>query len=236
MLRSWAGESSAVIAGMLQDPASRANGQGLLARADELLAGSRADGLADESDLLPTGLTRRLASLAGALRAAVAGAPPADPDLPRIPGAALAEVERAWTRVATHRLADTDARTPAFHAAVRLARWLAGSAAASAVSLQPLLDRHGESDAWVDSAVNDAAPGVSDPDLGAGLAAVLAAVRAGAPPTTRRSPRRWPRTPATTPAWCLAPMPACGTWRISCPRWSCRWPCPPRSCCSSWTG
>ena len=178
VLRSWAGESSAVIAGMLQDPASRANGQGLLARADELLAASRADGLADGSDLLPSGLTRRLASLAGALRAAVAGAPPADPDLPWIPGAALAEVERAWTRVATHRLADADERTPAFHAAVRLARWLAGNAAASTASLQALLDRHGESDAWVDSAVNDAAPGVSDPDLGAGLAAVLAAVRA----------------------------------------------------------
>jgi len=184
-LRSWAGESSAVIAGMLQDPASRVNGQGLLARADELLAradellaASRADGLADGSDLLPTGLTRRLASLAGALRAAVAEAPPADPDLPRIPGAALAEVERAWTRVATHRLAGTDARTSAFHAAVRLARWLAGNAAASTVSLQPLVDRHGDNDAWVDSAVNDAAAGVSDPDLGAGLAAVLAAVRA----------------------------------------------------------
>jgi len=178
VLRSWAGESSAVIAGMLQDPASRANGQGLLARADELLAGSRAGGLADGSDLLPSGLTRRLASLAGALRAAVAGTPPADPDLPRIPGAALAEVERAWTRAATHRLADADERTPAFHAAVRLARWLAGSSASGASSLQALLGRHGDSDAWVDSAVNDAAPGVTDPDLGAGLAAVLAAVRA----------------------------------------------------------
>jgi len=178
VLRSWAGESSAVIAGMLQDPASRANGQGLLARADDLLAASRAGGLADGSDLLPSGLTRRLASLAGALRAAVAGAPLADPDLPRVPGTALTEVERAWTRVATHRLADTDARTPSFHAAVRLARWLAGNAAASTTSLQPLIDRHGESDALVDSAVNDAAPGVSDPDLGAGLAAVLAAVRA----------------------------------------------------------
>ena len=178
VLRSWAGEASAVIAGMLQDPASRGNGQALLARADELLAASRADGLADGSDLLPSGLTRRLASLAGTLRAVLAGAPPADPDLPWIPGAALADVERAWTRVATHRLADADERTPAFHAAVRLARWLAGSSAASAASLQALLDRHGDSDAWVDSAVNDAAPGVSDPDLGAGLAAVLAAVRA----------------------------------------------------------
>ncbi|MGH3070508.1 MAG: BREX-2 system phosphatase PglZ, partial [Streptosporangiaceae bacterium] len=193
-LRSWAGESSAVIAGMLQDPVGRANGQALLARADELLAASRAGTLADGSDLLPSGLTRRLASLAGALRAAPAGTGaagtgpaagtgsagtrPADSDLPQVPGAALADVERAWIRVATHRLADADARTPAFHAAVRLTRWLAGNSAAGSASLQALLDRHGASDAWVDSAVNDAAPGVSDPGLGAGLAAILAAVRA----------------------------------------------------------
>ena len=178
VLRSWAREASAVLAGMLQDPASRGNGEFLLARADELLAAIRADALADGSDLLPSGLTRRLASLAGTLRAVLAGAPPANPDLPRLPGAALADVEQAWTRVATHRLADADERTPAFHAAVRLARSLAGNSAIGSASLQALLDRHGDSDAWVDSAVNDAAPGVSDPDLGAGLAAVLAAVRA----------------------------------------------------------
>ena len=176
VLRSWAGEASAVLAGMLQDPASRGNGESLLARADELLAAIRADALADGSDLLPSGLTRRLASLAGTLRAVLAGAPPANPDLPWLPGAALADVERAWTRVATHRLTDADERTPAFHAAVRLARWLAGSSVIGSASLRALLDRHGDSDAWVDSAVNDAAPGVSDPDLGAGLAAVLAAV------------------------------------------------------------
>ena len=108
--------------------------------------------------------------------------------------------------MAAHRLADADARTPAFHAAVRLARWLAGNSAAGAASLQALLDRHGDSDAWVDSAVNDAAPGVSDPDLGAGLAAVLAAVAGPAGrPRHWRSPRRWPRTPATTPLRCPAP-------------------------------
>jgi PglZ domain len=181
VLRSWAGESAAVIAGMLQDPASRANGQALLARADELLAASRGAGLADGSDLLPSGLTRRFASLAGTLRAILAGAAArehANPDLPQIEGAALTDVERAWTRVATHRLAEADPRTAAFHAAVRLARWLADSAAVGGTSLPLLLDRHASSDAWVDSAVNDAAPGASDPDLGAGLAAVLAAVRA----------------------------------------------------------
>jgi hypothetical protein len=177
-LRVWATESAAVVAGMLQDPAARGNGLGLLARADELLAASRADALADGSDLLPTGLTRRLASLAAALRTAVGGPPPADPDLPWVPADALAEVERAWIQVATHRLADGDARTAAFHAAVRLARWLTGSSAVGSASLQALVARHGDNDAWVDSAVGDAAPGVSDPGLGAGLAAVLAAVRA----------------------------------------------------------
>jgi PglZ domain len=181
VLQSWVGESSAVIAGMLQDPGSRANGEALLARADELLAASHAAGLADGSDLLPSGLARRFASLAGALRAAVAGAARPEhvnPDLLQIPAAALADVERAWTRVATHRLAGADLRTAAFHAAVRLARWLAESTAVAGTSLRPLLDRHSGSDAWVDSAVNDAAPGASDPDLGAGLAAVLTVVRA----------------------------------------------------------
>ncbi|HUZ54488.1 MAG TPA: BREX-2 system phosphatase PglZ [Streptosporangiaceae bacterium] len=181
VLRSWADESAAVLTGMLRDPASRANGETLLARADELLTFSRAESLADGSDLLPAGLTRRLAALARALRAAPAlGAHgrPADPDAPQVVGATLAGVEQAWTRVATHRLAEDDPRTPAFHAAVRLVRWLAESSGAAGTSLRSLLDRHGGSDAWVDSAVNDAAPGASDPALGAGLAAVLAAVRA----------------------------------------------------------
>ena len=61
---------------------------------------------------------------------------------------------------------------------MRLTRWLAGSAAVSGTSLPALIGRHGDSDAWADSAVNDAAPGVTDPDLGAGLAAVLTAVQA----------------------------------------------------------
>ena len=180
VLRSWAGESAAVVSGMLQDPGSRANGEWLLARADDLLAASRAVGLADGSDLLPSGLTRRLAALASALRAAVASAAApgqANLDLPQTPESALVSVEQAWTRVASHRLAEADPRTPAFHAAVRLARWLAVGSGASGTSLRSLLDRHIGSDAWVDSAVNDASTGVSDPELGAGLAAVLGAAR-----------------------------------------------------------
>jgi hypothetical protein len=179
-LRSWARESSAVLAGMLRDPAQHGYGMALLGRADELLAETHAIGLAEGSDLLPAGLTRRLGSLAGALRSALAVAPSrpsASPDAPQISAAALADVEQAWIGVAAHRLADTDARIPAFHAAVRLARWLAADSSVSEASLPALLGRHADSDAWVDSAVNDAAPGTSDPDLGAGLATVLAATR-----------------------------------------------------------
>ena len=179
VLRSWAGEASAVIAGMLQDPASRGNGESLLARADELLAATRAGGLADGSDLLPSGLTRRLASLAGALRAVAGGRSPGRSrpavDSRRRAGRQSSGPGPGWPPTGSR--TPTSGR-PAFHAAVRLARWLAGNSAVGAASLQALLDRHGDSDAWVDSAVNDAAPGVSDPDLGAGLAAVLAAVRA----------------------------------------------------------
>ena len=163
---------------MLGEPAEHAHGEALLARADELLGAVHAVGLADGSDLLPAGLTRRLAALAGVLRSALGPQSAADPDRAQIPAAALAEVEHAWMRAAAHRLADTDDRTPAFHAAVRLARWLAADSVARGTTLAALIGRHGDEDAWVDSAVNDAAPGVSDPDLGAGLAAVLAAVRA----------------------------------------------------------
>ena len=175
VLRSWATEAAAVVAGLLQDPASSSSGEALLARADEVLAGVRAAGLADGSDLLPAGLTRRLTSLAGVLRSAVSARHDANPDLSRVPADVLAQVEQAWVRVANHRLAGADPRTPAFHAAVRLTRWLAGESAAGGTSLATLLNRHRDEDAWVDSAVNDAAPGVSDPDLGAGLAAMLAA-------------------------------------------------------------
>ncbi|HKB29469.1 MAG TPA: BREX-2 system phosphatase PglZ [Streptosporangiaceae bacterium] len=180
ILRSWAGESSAVVSEMLRDPVNQANAAALLARADELVITAHGAAVADRSDLLPTGLTGRLAALADALRAASARAAAgqsADLDAPQIPPGALTDVEQAWARVAAHRLAGADDRTPAFHAAVRLARWLAADSVADGTSLRHLLGRHPDNDAWADSAVNDAAPGVSDPDLAAGLAAVLAAVR-----------------------------------------------------------
>ena len=69
-LTSWAAEASAVVIGMLRVTARKASGEALLARADHLLQEVRAAGLADGSDLLPSGLTRRFAALAAELRAA----------------------------------------------------------------------------------------------------------------------------------------------------------------------
>jgi hypothetical protein len=185
-LTSWAAEASAVVTGMLHVPARRAPGEGtdakaageaLLARADYLLSGVRAAGLADGSDLLPSGLTRRFAALAAELRAATGWRADTDPDTAIVARDRLDRVERAWASVAAHHLAGDDRRTHAFHAAVRLTRWLADSASGGA-GLPGLLRRHADQDAWADSAVNDVAAGTSDPELGAGLAAVLSAARA----------------------------------------------------------
>lgn len=178
-LTAWAAESSAVVTGILQSPASQAAGEGLLSRADGLLTTIQASGLAEGSGLLPSGLTRRFAALAAELRSATSGTSAADPERALVTPDALARVEQAWARVAAHQLAGTDdRRTLAFHAAVRIARWLAVPSLADSTGLPFLLRRHADQDAWVDSAVNDAASGVSDPELGAGLAAVLAAARA----------------------------------------------------------
>ena len=177
-LIAWAVESSAVVTGMLRSPASQAVAESLLARADGLLASVRADGLAEGSDLLPSGLTRRFAALAAELRSATSGVSAADPDRALVTLDALARVERAWARVAAHQLAESDDRhTSAFHAAVRLTRWLASPSPADSTGLPYLVRRHADQDAWADSAANDAASGVSDPELGAGLAAALAAAR-----------------------------------------------------------
>ena len=175
-LTAWAVESSAVVTGILRSPASQTAAESLLARADGLLAAVRAEGLAEGSDLLPSGLTRRFAALAAELRSATSGVSAADPDRALVRLDALARVERAWAQVAAHQLAGSDdRRTSAFHAAVRLTRWLAAASQADSTGLSSLLRRHADQDAWADSAVNDAASGVSDPELGAGLATVLAA-------------------------------------------------------------
>jgi PglZ domain len=178
-LNAWALEAEQVVHGLLAGaPDNRAIAHRALARADELLTGVQAGTVADVSDLLPHGLTRRLAALADALRTVPAPpAPVTDPDRPLVPAQVLAAVEDAWARVTGHELAETDSRVAPFEAAVRLARWLALDTTTSKPTFTALLERHRDVDAWVDSAVNDAATGVGDPGLGAGLSAVLSATR-----------------------------------------------------------
>jgi hypothetical protein len=160
-LRAWGGEATAVAAELLrQGPDHRATANRVLGQADTLLHALDAGALAALSDLLPAGLTSRLARLGDALRT----------------GADLAAVERAWDAAEAHHLAAADGRRPPVLAAVRLARWLAtGTPAGPDLSAQ--VGRYRDTCAWVDSAVADAARGVSDPELGSALSAVLRVVR-----------------------------------------------------------
>lgn len=146
----------------------------VLARADALLAGVHAATLAGASRLLPAGLTVRLERLASVLREAYADRAP---DAAELTPSQLASVEVAWLSVAEHSAADGDSRARAFRAAVRLVRWLSCATEPPHRTFAELVQRHGADDAWVDSAVNDAAAGVGDADLGRGLELVLHAVR-----------------------------------------------------------
>jgi PglZ domain len=174
---SWAAESSAVVTEMLRAPARQSVAESLLTRADDLLTEIRAHGLAGASDLLPSGLTIRFADLAAELRSATSSIANDNPDRALVSQSALERIEHAWAWVASHHLAGIgDRRTPPFHAAVRLSRWLA-AASSAAHTMSAVLRRHADQDAWVDSAVNDATAGVSDPDMSVGLSSVLVAVR-----------------------------------------------------------
>jgi hypothetical protein len=165
-LRAVGTPSATVIAGLLADRQTRPDAVRVIAQADQLVREAQAEPLAEHSDLLRLGLTRRLHRLADLL----AGDPSPD----------LARVESTWAAVGSHLLAGADdPRLPAFHAAVRLVRWLAetGGPEPSQPGFAALARRQSEVDGWVDSAVNDAAAGVDDADLAAGLAAVLDRVR-----------------------------------------------------------
>lgn len=156
--RVWGRAAASVVATWEHDPRPRA--AAVLARADQLLAGLGGQQLAGGSDLLPSGLGRRLEGLADAI----------------VRGDGPTEVERAWEAVEAHTLASADARVPRFHAAVRLLRWLARDET-PAGSFSQLVARHGQQDAWVDAAVSDAFPGVGEATLGRALEQVLNAVR-----------------------------------------------------------
>ncbi|MFS8499068.1 MAG: BREX-2 system phosphatase PglZ [Micromonosporaceae bacterium] len=178
-LRAWGEEASAVAADLLHQGTDRTVATRVLVRADALLQPLEATVLAAGSDLLPAGLTNRLARLADAMRVAAdaaSGRASGGIDRALVAAAELTTVEQAWDAVCRHRLADGDRRMAAVAATVRLVRWLALETTAEP-TLAALVARHRDHDAWVDSAVADATRGVDDPDLGSAISAVLRVVR-----------------------------------------------------------
>lgn len=169
-VEGWGAEAVAVAQDLLAAPA----GSRLVARADAVLGEAHGSTLAELSDLLPSGLSARLGRLAEQVRKA-APARPVAPDQPQLEPSVLDGVEAALDLVLAHRLSDRDPRVPPFVASVRLLRWLAVSTGAEA-TLVAQVRRQSTSGAWVDSALNDVAAGVADPDLGEALGAVAAPV------------------------------------------------------------
>ena len=132
-----------------------------LARADHILADSLGSELADESILLPSGLLRRLRSLAASL----------DGRAPQ------AQVEQALALVEQHHLVhEEDRLVRPLRAAVRLSRWLE-LPPLEATSLNETADHYARTSAWVDAGVNEAERGSEEPDIADALARVLADVR-----------------------------------------------------------
>lgn len=158
-------QAETVTATLLTDDRTRPDADRTIAAADGLIRAAGAEGLAERSDLLRTGLQRRLHRLADGLRA---------------PMAAAEEIEDAWQAVLGHVLARVDPRLPVFEASVRLARWLQVVESSDTPvnnTLAALSRRQADTDGWVDAAVNDAAGGVDDPALGTVLEDLLALVR-----------------------------------------------------------
>ena len=173
----WAKAAGGVVEHLLRVGRSpdRLLAERLLVEADALLTAVQAETLAENSPLLPTSLYVRLARLATELRTAVSSSEAID--RPAVTPSNVRRVEAAWQSVSQHLLAARDSRVEAFHAAVRLTRWLALDTTAGPTDLPALHRRQLTVDAWVDSAVNDIAPGVGDAELGAALSHVLAEVR-----------------------------------------------------------
>ncbi|SEP54169.1 BREX-2 system phosphatase PglZ [Amycolatopsis saalfeldensis] len=127
--------------------------------------------LAARSEILPDGLSARISELASAVARALPRSIGSDPD-ERLVTDDLGQIEAGWDRVQEHHLAAGDRAVEAFGAVLRLLRWLAVDVHTGS-SLGELIWRHLDSDAWVDSAVNEVARGSAAPGVGETLAAVL---------------------------------------------------------------
>jgi PglZ domain-containing protein len=168
-LRAWAEETTRFFA---SGPADR---DVIATSSDELLAAIRAEPLAEHSDLLPSGYAARLARFADAVRLAARRGGDrigVDSDEPVIDTRDVVAATSCWQVMQRHELAARSPQRKALLAAMRLLRWLATPSGAEP-NIAGLIGRHRNHDAWVDSAVNDAATGVSDPTHGAALESLL---------------------------------------------------------------
>lgn len=171
VLNAWHADAAGLTTQVLEPDLARRAVDTATSRLDELDLRF----LAEHSDLLPAGLQVRLKALAQAIRAALPLGEPSQVDAPLVT-ADLSRIEDTWDAVREHHLAKFDPTVAAFGAARRLLRWLAGDTT-SDMTLTALMRRQVDTDAWVDSAVNDSVRGSSDSALAEVLGAVLDLVR-----------------------------------------------------------
>ncbi|MGC4888066.1 BREX-2 system phosphatase PglZ [Micromonospora sp. DT227] len=142
-VRGFADATVGVVGGMLtdRDPAVRRQGQAVLDRAEQLLIQFNAVGSAGHSQILRTGLSRRIEDVAAALLSALGKA-----DAP--------DLEAQVDRLATHRLAGEETeRVRRVRMAQRLVRWLSVPAEPPA-SVADGVQRQVAEWGWVDLALN----------------------------------------------------------------------------------
>lgn len=159
------GATATLVAGdLLETTGTWDRAVALLERANTLLDEADAQRFAAASPLLPEGLAHRLRGVGTALREA--------PDHLAVP----------WAAVRQHALVHhaPAGRLPAAvaptEAAVRLQRWLATDEE-PVTTLAAAVTRQVRSDAWVDSAIHDAAGGVTDTALSVAIADVVTRAR-----------------------------------------------------------
>ncbi len=249
-LLSWAADASRVVVERLGNETTRPQAERLLARADELLAGGQASTLAGISDVLPSGLTRRLADLATALRAATtehgpatgqapAGQAPAGcwssgTGSPRVTAGSApsarpygspdgSRCRRPPRRPQSRppRPRPPQPRPPQPRPPRPWPHWYGGTVTSTAGSTPRSTTQ---------------CAGSATPSWGPAWPPCSRRSASGAAPTTPPLPAPWWPTLWTTRHSPMGRTPASGTWRTCCPASFSPWRRPLRRCYSSWTG
>ncbi|WP_141928905.1 BREX-2 system phosphatase PglZ [Yimella lutea] len=163
------GNASAAVVAELVDK-HPAHVRRVLQRADALVEELQIGALAARSDTLRLGYRQRLAKL-GRRLAQFCDGQGSQPE-------ATSVVESSYARVKNHLEHRTAAEAAPIDAAVRLWRWMQRPAEPANDTLTARARRHISEDGWVDRAINDAAKGVDDPELGRDIGTVVTAALA----------------------------------------------------------